>query len=212
MGAVYVRRGNKLERTLPGPALAGPAGLDRVLERVKAIRQAGPVGEAAEFATAATGGDRKTCAQAGNHSSSACCAKRTRRAQRPSLASEGRPKGGVLSRRMEPRRGTEQSLRSRRVASKSPALVDLRAWQPRAGRNSRKRVGTVVRTCRPGHGPRHRRQATIPSRRTPHYPEKRARAPAGASVPVAQDDGVKSSCDAACRREQGLQEVIVIDG
>jgi len=105
---------------------------------------------------------------------------------------------------MEPLRGTQQSLRSRRVASKSVALPDLRAQQPRAGHNSRKLVGTVVRTYRPGHEPRHRRQATIPSRRTPHYPEKRARAPAGASVPVAQDDGVKSSCDAACRREQGL--------
>ena len=105
---------------------------------------------------------------------------------------------------MEPLRGTEESLRSRRVASKSLALPNLRAEQPRAGHNSRKCVGTVVRTCRPGHGPRHRTQATIPSRRTPHCPEKRARAPAGASVPVAQDDGVKSSCDAACRREQGF--------
>jgi hypothetical protein len=178
--------------------------LDRVLQRVKAISQAGPVGEVSEFATAATGGDRKTCAQAGNHSSSACCAKRTRPAWRPFLASEGRPWEGSPSRRMEPLRGTEQSLWSRRVASKSLALPDLRAWQPRAGHNSRKRVGTVVRICRPGHGPRHRRQATIPSRRTPHYPEKRARAPAGASVPVARDEGVKSSCDAACRREQGL--------
>ena len=178
--------------------------LDRVLQRVKAIRQAGPVGEVSESATAAIEGGRKTCAQAGNHSSSMRCAKRTRPAWRTSLASEGRPWEGAPSRRMEPLRGTEQSLRSRRVASKSLALPDLRAQQPRAGHNSRKLVGIVVRTCRPGHEPRHRRQATIPSRRTPHCPEKRARAPAGASVPVAQDDGVKSSCDAPCRREQGL--------
>ncbi len=177
--------------------------LDRALQRVKAIRRAGPVGEVSEFATAATEGDRRTWAQAGNHSSSACCAKRTRPAWRPFLASEGRPWEGAPSRRMEPLRGTEQSLRSRRVASKSLAPPDLRADQPRAGHNSSKRVGTVVRTCRSGHGPRHRRQATIPSRQTAHYPGKRARPLAGASVPLAQDNGDKSSCEAACHREPG---------
>ena len=198
------RRIDDLERAQPGPALAGPAGLDHVIERVKTIRQAGPLGGVSESATATTVGGRRTWAQARNHSSAACCAKHTRQAWRPFLAREGRPWGGAPSRRMEPVRGTEQSLRSRRAASKSVVLPDLRAQRPRAGHNSRRLVGTVVRTYRPGHEPRHRRQATIPSRRTPYYPGKRARTPAGASVPVAQDGGVKSSCDAACRREQGL--------
>ena len=104
---------------------------------------------------------------------------------------------------MEPFRGAEQSLRSRRVASKSRALHDLRAQQPRAGHNSRTHVGTVVRTCRPWHETRHRRQVTITSRRTPHYPGKQSRAPAEASVAFAQDDRVKCSCDAAGHREPG---------
>src|SRR5271157_6406768 len=124
--------------------------------------------------------------------SSVRCAKRTRQAWRPFLANEGRPWGGAPSRRMEPLGGMEQSLRYRRVASKSLALPDLRAQRPRAGHNSRRLVGTVVRTYRLGHEPRHRRQATIPSRQTAHYPGKRARPPAGASVPLAQDNGDKS--------------------
>jgi hypothetical protein len=164
------------------------------------IRQAGSVGGVSEFAAATTEGDRRTWALAGNHSSSAGCAKRTGRACRPSPASEGRPKAGTPGRRMEPFGGTEQRLRRRRVA-KSLARPDLRAQRPRAGHNSRRPVGTVVRTCRPGHEPRHRRQATIPSWQSPHYPGKRARTPARANVPVAPDNGVKSSCEAACHRE-----------
>ena len=102
---------------------------------------------------------------------------------------------------MEPVRGTEQTAWSRRAVFQLAVRPNVRALRPSAAHNSRRPDGSVFHNDKPSHEPRHRRQATIPSRRRPIDPGQRARPPAAASVSVAQENGQRISCEFACRRE-----------
>jgi hypothetical protein len=91
--------------------------------------------------------------------------------------------------------------RSKRPRPESLHEVPRRFALFAPGRNNTIRVGTVVRTCRPGNEPRHRRPASMKSRPMPAHPGARAQGPARARIPVDQVEQPAISYDAAIYHE-----------
>ena len=140
-------------------------------QRVKAIRQAGPVGEVSQprrppsRATA-----RRVLRLKITHHQRAA---ETHSVSVAAFSCQRGPAVGGARSPMEPLRGTPEPAKSAcgvEVGGADPIFASATEGRPQQQEACRHRG----RTCRPGHEPRHRRQATIPSRQTPHYPGKRA--------------------------------------